>query len=290
MQKKERILVFSTGLVLLLIFTFTDLQISMLLFTQNLYGRIFEIVGELPFMFLAVFGCCLLLRFRCKKNLAVNIIGGACFACFALLFTLMGGFMTLNYLRENLGAVPGFVGGVVGALLLGFALFFALQIPPESAHKAVTYGIIALVYFVLILVVMNTIKTMWGRMRMREMTDPLTQFTPWYIITNRGGFDNRYASFPSGHSMNSAAIVLALLLPSFVPALAEKGKTIKIIAYTWMLLVGASRVVMGAHFASDVTVGILLSLALFELTRIVISKLRHEDLLNTAVPVSGRSK
>ncbi|MEG1639991.1 MAG: phosphatase PAP2 family protein [Ruthenibacterium sp.] len=288
MQKKERIFVFSTGLVLLLIFTFTDLQISTLLFTKNLYGRIFEIVGELPFMFLALFGCCLLLRFRSKKNLVVNIISGVCFACFALLFTLMSGFMTLNYLRDNLGTVPAFVGVIVGALLFGSALFFTLKIPPESAHKAVTYGIIALVYFVLILVVMNTIKTTWGRMRMREMTDPLTQFTPWYVLTNRGGFDNRYASFPSGHSMNSAAIILALLLPSFVPTLSKKAKIIKIITYTWMLLVGASRVVMGAHFASDVTVGILLSLTLFELTRFVISKLRHEDLLNTATPVCSR--
>jgi hypothetical protein len=68
MEKKERRIVFSTGLLMLLIFTFTDLQISNALFTKNLYGRIFEVIGELPFVFLSLFGSVLLLRFRSKKK------------------------------------------------------------------------------------------------------------------------------------------------------------------------------------------------------------------------------
>lgn len=279
MQKKERVIVFSLGAVLLLIFTFTDLQISTVLFTKNLYGRIFEIIGEIPFLFLSLFGCCLLFRFRARKNLVCNIASAAVCGCLILYFTYMGGFMTWRYLCGNLGRISTLWGALIGALLLFFAAFCAFKIPKENAHKAVTYGIIALVYFAALIVVMNLIKTAWGRMRLREMTDPLTQFTPWYIITNRGGFDNRYASFPSGHSMNSAAIILAVLLPSFVPMLSAQRKNIKIAVYTWTLLVGVSRVVMGAHFASDVTVGILLSLTLFELTCTVVSKLRKEDSL-----------
>ena len=284
MQKKERMVVFSTGLILLAIFTFTDLQISMALFTKNLYGRVFEIIGELPFVFLSLFGSCLLFRFRPQKNLVLNIVCALAFGVFVLLFTFMGGFMTWNYLLENGVALPSFTPALLGAVLLLGAALLAAYIPAQYAHKAVTYGIIALVYFVLVIVVMNTLKMTWGRMRIREMTDPLTQFTPWYIITSRGGFDNKYASFPSGHSMNSAAIILSLLLPSFVPALADKGKLLKSISYTWLLLVGTSRIVMGAHFASDVVAGIMLSLALFEATRTVVCKLRKENLLQQNIP------
>lgn len=281
MKKRERFIVFGAGLLALLIFTFSDLQISQVLFTKNLYGKFFEVVGEIPFVFLTLFGCCLLFRFRPKKNLIINIGSGIFSGVFIAMFTLMGGFMTLNYLSENLGEVPSIVGVLIGALLLGAAIFCASKTPKESAHKAVTYGIIALCYFMLVIIVMNSLKATWGRMRIREMVDPIAQFTPWYVITNRGGFDNMYASFPSGHSMNSAAIILALLLPSFVPALAGKDKIIKIITYAWMCLVGSSRVVMGAHFASDVVVGIMLSLALFEISRAVISKVRNENLLET---------
>lgn len=48
MEKKERRIVFAAGLVLLLIFTFTDLQISMAIAKKPTWARIFEVVGEIP--------------------------------------------------------------------------------------------------------------------------------------------------------------------------------------------------------------------------------------------------
>ncbi len=275
MEKKERIIVFSTGLLLLLIFTFTDLQISTVLFTKNLYGRIFEVVGELPFVFLSLLGSVLLFRFRSRKNIVLNLLTGLLSGVVVVLFLFMGGFMTVNYLKDNLGEVPGFVAFLIAAVLLAGAIFLAMKVPEKYARHAVTYGIIAVVYFILVIIIMNSLKTVWGRMRLREMTDPVLQFTRWYVIVNRGGFDNVYASFPSGHSMNSAAIILLTLLPSFVPALEGKEKLLKGITYTWAVIVGSSRIVMGAHFASDVTVGILLSFAIFDITRTVVCKLRN---------------
>lgn len=118
------------------------------------------------------------------------------------------------------------------------------------------------------------IKDCMGRMRFREMTDPLVQFTRWYIITDRGGFDNVYASFPSGHTMNSAAVILLTMLPTFLPELKVRENLLKGIAYVWIIVVGCSRVVMGAHFASDVTVGALISLALFDIISNLVKRQR----------------
>ena len=111
-------------------------------------------------------------------------------------------------------------------------------------------------------------------MRFREMTDPLVQFTRWYIITDRGGFDNVYAPFPSGHTMNSAAVILLTMLPTFLPELKVRENLLKGIAYVWIIVVGCSRVVMGAHFASDVTVGALISLALFDIISNLVKRQR----------------
>lgn len=143
---------------------------------------------------------------------------------------------------------------LTGLLLLLVFTFTDLQISM----------VVALLYFVLVLVIMNSLKTVWGRMRFREMAEPAAEFTRWYQIVPRGGFDNRYASFPSGHSMNSAGVILLMLLPSMMPPLENKEKALHIFVYIWCAAVGISRVFMGAHFASDVTVGILLSLAIFE--------------------------
>ncbi len=278
MSKTEKITIGAIGIVLLSIFTFTDLQISQVLFTKNIYGRIFEVLGEIPFAFLATFSFALLFKFRSKKNKAVNVILGVVYGLLSGLFGVMGGFMTWNYLGENIEGTPQFLAIVFTLIVLVGAYLLTKMVPEEKAKKAVTFAVIGIFYFLAVIIIMNVIKASWGRMRIREMTDPLTEFTRWYVITNRGGFDNIYASFPSGHSMNAAGTILLALFPSIMPALAGKERLMKTIAYSWMVLCAVSRIVMGAHFASDITVGILLSLLLFEIIRMIVCKIRKVEL------------
>lgn len=267
MTKKERIWVFSIGAILLAIFTFTDLQISMAVATKNLYGRIFEVIGELPFVFLTTVAACTLFRFRSKKNKFVSILLAVLTVLLSILMAFSGGFMTVNYLQDNLGhPLPGFIMPLITAALLLLAILLVKQIPEDHGREAISYAITAMIYFLAVIIVMNVIKKIWGRMRFREMDDPLSQFTRWYVINDRSAADsfNAYASFPSGHTMNSAAVILLSLLPTFLPKLEGKEKVLRTTAYVWILIVGFSRVVMGAHFSSDVTVGAMLSLALYD--------------------------
>lgn len=277
MGKKERRIVFLTGLLLLLIFTFTDLQISLMIAKKPGFARVLEVVGEIPFTLLTVAGCGILVRFRNRESVIKMLPGMLGGGILFVLFSFMGGFMTWNYLADNLGELPKFWIPVIGILMAGIAVWLVMLIPEEKRSSALRFAETALIYFVLVIVVMNSLKTVWGRMRFREMTDPLNEFTRWYQICGRGSFDNAYASFPSGHSMNSAGVILMLLLPDIIPALKEEKTLLRICTYVWCICVGASRVFMGAHFASDVTVGILLSFALFELTYMIIYKRKSGD-------------
>lgn len=265
MGRQEKKTVFLTGIVLLLIFTFTDLQISMAVAVKPAIARILEILGEIPFTLLAAAGCAILVRFRNRdvplKNIAALFGGSVLF----LLFSVMGGFMTWNYLSRNLGDVPAAAAAVTGMVIAAAAIWITLQVPAENREKALRYAATALLYFLLVIIVMNSLKTMWGRMRFREMTDPVNEFTRWYQICGRGKFDDAFASFPSGHSMNSAGVILLILLPDLIPALQGKEKMLRVFAYIWCVTVGFSRVLMGAHFASDVTIGVMISLLLFEI-------------------------
>ncbi|MGN0405170.1 MAG: phosphatase PAP2 family protein [Bariatricus sp.] len=277
MGKKERRIVFATGLIALLIFTFTDLQISQAICRKQFPARVLEIIGEIPFMVMTLSGCAMLIRFRNRQKKLAGILTLSGIGILFLLISAMGGFMVYNYMSRNIENVPGILAPVMGIVMAAVAVWIAVKVPEDKRKAAVSFAITALIYFVLVIVVMNSLKTVWGRMRFREMTDPLTQFTPWYQICSRGGFSDVYASFPSGHSMNSAAAILLILFPRFMPGLVGKEKMLRVIVYLWIVLVGSSRVMMGAHFASDVTVGIMLSLLLFELTRTVVFKIRKED-------------
>lgn len=277
MKKKEGIIVFSVGVLLLLLFTFTDLSISMAIAKKPVFARVLEVVGEIPFNVLTITGCAMLIRFRNKENIVKNVLSLVGFGLLFALFTLMGGFMTWNYISRNVtGDVSKIFIPLIAAVMAALAIWLALKVPEDKRNKAVVFGVTALIYFVLVIIVMNSLKTAWGRMRFREMTDPLEQFTRWYQIQNRGGFADEFASFPSGHSMNSAGVILMLLFPGIYPKLKGKENILRAFVYIWCLLVGSSRVFMGAHFASDVTVGIMLSLALFELVSFLVTKIRKE--------------
>ncbi|MGN0999546.1 MAG: phosphatase PAP2 family protein [Faecousia sp.] len=270
MEKKERRIVFAVGLILLLLFTFTDLQISMAVAKKPIWARVLEVVGEIPFTTLTIAACAILFRFRTKKNIVLNILCAVGAGALFLLFSFMGGFMTYNYLTDNLGRISMIWMVLIALVMAGLGIWIARAIPAENRSKALRYAAVALLYFVLVIIIMNSLKMAWGRMRFREMTDPIAEFTPWYRIVFRGGFDNIYASFPSGHSMNSAGVILLMLLEPMIPALAGKKKTLHTIVYVWCVVVGISRVFMGAHFASDVTVGVLLSLTIFEVLRAIL--------------------
>ncbi len=277
MEKKERRIVFAAGLALLLIFTFTDLQISMAIAKKPAWARVFEVVGEIPFTTLTAAACALLFRFRTRKNTALNVLAAAGSGLLFAAIAAMGGFMTYNYLRENLAHVSPVWAAVIGLAIAALGIWIARSVPEENRALALKYAATALLYFLLVILIMNSVKTVWSRMRFREMTDPVNEFTRWYQIVPRGGFNNIYASFPSGHSMNSAGVILLMLLPPMIPALKGKEKLLHVIVYIWCAVVGISRVFMGAHFSSDVTVGVLLSLAIFEVLRSILYRKKAQE-------------
>ncbi len=93
------------------------------------------------------------------------------------------------------------------------------------------------------------VKFIWGRVRFRELDAVFSQFTPWYLPQGFTGFD----SFPSGHAATGFMLLAILIL------LEKKKMWMKKLSLTliifWGILLAFSRVVIGAHYASDVLFG-----------------------------------
>jgi membrane-associated phospholipid phosphatase len=93
------------------------------------------------------------------------------------------------------------------------------------------------------------IKLFWGRIRFRDLADNYSDFTAWYVPNGITGNQ----SFPSGHAAMGfmlMALFVFIADKSFYKRIIVKG-----IIISWALTVCVSRVVIGAHFTSDVLFG-----------------------------------
>ena len=95
-----------------------------------------------------------------------------------------------------------------------------------------------------------TLKELWGHYRPYELTAGNHEFTNWLTINGVNG----HKLFPSGHTM---AATLCIVFSWFVSKVKRKGFFIGGIIYG--VLIGLSRVIVGAHFFSDVTFSFFLT-------------------------------
>jgi membrane-associated phospholipid phosphatase len=193
------------------------------------------------------------------------------------LATFLGGFSK----NLNLQKIPAYISVLVGILFIIFAsdetdilTGLGLIVPiiiyviitwnkDWSAYRKVS-GIISLLAIIHPLLFVQLVKIFWGRIRFRDLAPAYIDFTPWFIPQGITGNQ----SFPSGHTSMGW-----MFLPLLIPLRKWQWKspirligTILIIG--WGIFVGLSRIVVGAHYASDVLfstfIPIIITILLFK--------------------------
>lgn len=241
-------------LALLILGAFADLPLSHYLYNPgSLFGKVFEVIGEFPSSFIASF--CAMIIAVSQKRIGFKQIGSF---MLSILLSVMAGFLLITYWEG-----PKALGIVFAIVVLLINFFGARVICREENSNACQAAKIGLWLFLIVIVFFNLVKLGWGRERYRHMvaTGDFSGFSNWFIPQGLAS-GNEFMSFPSGHSANAAIVMWITLLPSFIPSLEKKEIVLKISASIWIGCVMLSRIIMGAHFLSDVTVGMAISLVL----------------------------
>jgi membrane-associated phospholipid phosphatase len=232
-------------------FAFTDLQISISLFdTSYGWAKFLEKFGEAPGLIVLYSGTFIsLLYFLSSKKklkllyLPLLIIAATFLSSYSAAKVYLG--VTGNYsiVQEN----KFYLGGVF--LLLNLIAVYRLRNIKlqervlEYAEKSVLLGFAGYLLFI------QPLKHIWGRIRFRDLDLLYNNFTPWFLPNGITGHE----SFPSGHAAMAWMILPLLILVS------NKSKIIKsallLIIIFWGLIVPVSRIVIGAHYPSDVLFG-----------------------------------
>ncbi len=264
MNEKTTIrLFYGTTLLLLFVFSFTDMQISMALYRpQNAVWRFFEAFGEWPLNALAAISALFLWQTEPRVTLLQRFVAYWGWGLTTIVCTTLAGSLPLYFLtRDSSGNFPLWV--ILGAPI-AFAVSVALvrqlsrSVNRINGQLARSFAFVAVFYFWAAQFVAHSVKIFWGRVRFRDLSQTFAEFSAWY---HPQGITGNY-SFPSGHALNAAAVLLLPLLPRVFPDITVKVRTLVIFASFWMILVATSRVGLGAHFPSDVTAGALLGVSL----------------------------
>lgn len=230
---------------------------------DSLFGEFFNVLGEIPANLGLLIGATLLFGSR-KRG---SKLGTAIKAVFAIPFMFLFAELTIigsvRYVFEfSEGGFPkwAFVLSALGGFLLFAAAIISLfKVKPETFQKWRKHGLILLLLVIFEILVVNVLKIIWARPRMRSIST-IEQFKHWYEI-NGPLNSEEFKSFPSGHTAN-AFVMLAYTL--FIPENHKQlMRNFTIFAILWGVCTAISRVILGAHFLSDVFVGGYVTVVVF---------------------------
>lgn len=237
--------------MLAVIFAFADWQISQALYNPEAgWAHFMEAYGQVPGSLLGVISAGILLRlYKVEKNL--KSIAGVIGLGLLVLFTSFG--MSADLLGAQVD--PDNL-NVVALLVLAIAVIVLVQVilrrfPYETVnqYKTAAQAGLMLMFFAGFITVW-AIKIPWGRWTYRDILEAgnAALFTPWYLPQGNNG----HHSFISGHTALSFVVMGYLYF-------FKKGESKRNILLgtflLWGVIGGLSRIVVGAHFASDVLFG-----------------------------------
>ena len=309
MEKRNNLIInictISVLLIIFLIGTFFDLEISRAIcaldsgeyFTSSFILILSEIFGETVLYGLVSFAVLMLYLsdasvFKCNKNTKKVIK----FFCIVILFgiNVFATFKVIGYFSDHyfiledslslLSIVCYLLGGCVFSLIW---YLIAKKVPAEICKSLAIWSLIVALTVILSQIVVQGAKPIFNRVRFRTMNflEDYSYFSKWFSVKSQT-FDtfeylkilvgsDGYKSFPSGHTACGASLITLTLIPEYCVKL--QSKCIKILlnifAYSYCALLGLSRILVGAHFLTDVVFSIIVTFSASYFSKYVIDKI-----------------
>lgn len=266
-KKKYCVILGMILFVLMGIGSLWDYQISLFFYDPyNIFGVFLASYGHLPALLCMAVAGTLLLR-MIDQSMKIKMIFYYALAFLFNLIAVIGiALGPLLYIPE----MTTLLSLVIAIGIVGIVDVLVYQLSLHASHEIIN----KIVLFILLVVVIeqlviNGIKIVWERPRMRLISSRNdVSFQPWWVIGNSikeqlmasGISSEEFKSFPSGHTANAACAMILCTLPLLDKRLKGKENLLFFIGVCFTFLVAFSRIIMGAHFLTDVVVGMAIGL------------------------------
>jgi len=236
--------------VLAVLFSLTDLDISRAIaHSDSPLGLFIEHYGDIPGLGIVLFaGLVMIVQLSDRRGWALWALRVILFLLSVSIVYYIAGELARPYSGIAVLLRRRWVIFSLGiAAMVGLCLRLAWARVKSFAAKYPSFADLTLRFaFFAYLLFVYGLKGIWGRVRFRDLAEGFTNFTPWY---HPRGFTGG-VSFPSGHTV-MGWMMLPLLILVWRRRRALKALVLSAII-AWALLVGFARVLVGAHYASEV--------------------------------------
>lgn len=259
---KKNILIclgFSLCLILLIVASFYDLQISMFAYDKNnFYAKFFDIFGEFPLYALFPVSLTIIYSYFKKANdLKLTIVATLC---------IIISFCTCSIcIQRFFGSIaPIYVVFLISIIITMLLAKCFDNVSLTILQKLYKFAIFTFVYCLCILLVNQSIKFIWGRCRfctMVELND-YSLFSNWWEIQWFTG--NK--SFYSGHVTSAMSLLSLVVLGKVLNIEKRKLNAIYVLVALFVVMISISRIIYGAHFLSDIVCAIIICGIIYMIT------------------------
>lgn len=230
----------------------SDLWISINLYNPNSGWAIFlEKYGEIPGLLVALIGIHIyIVTLKASSNIKTILFNGFLLTTGSLItlyiFWLIS--LALSNSTDLFNNNRSYF--FLSAIILNILISLLFRRRYKFSKKSILFSRISFkMFFYGNILFVSLVKIFWGRIRFRDLTGYYSDFTPWYLPQGITGSQ----SFPSGHA--AMGFMLIVLFVFFADKPFYKRFIIKGLIISWALTVCTSRVIIGAHFTSDVLFG-----------------------------------
>ena len=292
---KKRAYIFSVSALALFIITFiigsmVDESLSEAIFSRNnTFGITCSAIGTIPgYGILGILaGGFISVGIKKDKHIAIRI---ASFICAALCVGLNIFFSGREFFGENgfyeLHDKLYWLGFVIVTPISGGLALLGYKIGKDSDNPNLFWilCIVAFLIFMALIPGVTLLKHFFHRPRYRSVTAyPDITFHNWWqrctnyetLMTQYGVLKEEFKSFPSGHA---GACSVVMLFATFLPLINKKYQKWQLPLFigglAWTLLIAFTRILVGAHFLSDVSMGAMLTMLVTVVGYLITTKLK----------------
>lgn len=269
---KKTLLIIGILLVVILsvVFNKYDLDISIALTKYDSYFfEFFDDFGEIPIYFgPIIFGG---VYFSLSKKTLHKCLS----ALTSFIAYLIACIKVVGNLDYSLSLARILLSVGIASLLTLITIYAFLKVKKETLHKIKDIAFLGLVVSLVSFGCVQLLKNVWGRVRFRDLSYDYSEFTNLFTINGLNGNH----SFPSGHTNAGTSILLIALL---VPRFSNKKWLKYLIAslcFVYIVVLAVSRIVVSAHYASDVLFGFLVG---FTTICVTYSVLRRKGVIDAS--------